>query len=67
MEIFKECHCLYQCYYENWDSYLNIYPLKIVVLLSNHENHLQTIFFTQEDWILVILFVKTTFFIPPFS
>ena len=47
MEISKECPCLNQYYYETWNSYLNVYLLKIVVLLSNHENHLQTIFFYQ--------------------
>ena len=42
MEILKEYHYLYQHYYETCNSYLNICQLKIVVLLSNHENHLQT-------------------------
>ena len=44
MEISKECPCLNQYYYETWNSYLNVYLLKKVVLLSNHENHLQIIF-----------------------
>ena len=42
MEILKEYHYLYQHYYETCNSCLNICQLKIVVLLSNHENHLQT-------------------------
>ena len=42
MEILKEYHYLYQHYYETRNSYLNTCQLKIVVLLSNHENHLQT-------------------------
>ena len=29
---------------KTWNSYLNLWLLKIVALLSNHENHLQTIF-----------------------
>ena len=44
MEILRECHGLYQYYNKTWNSYLNFCLLKIVVLLSNHENHLQTIF-----------------------
>ena len=34
MESLKEFHCLYQYYYETWNSYLNVCLLKIVVLLS---------------------------------
>ena len=37
MEILKECHCVYQYYNETWNSYLNLYLLNIVVLLSTHE------------------------------
>ena len=44
MEILKECHGLYHYYYETWNSYLNVCLLKKVILFSNHENHLQTIF-----------------------
>ena len=44
MEILKEYYCFYQYYYETCNSYLNVYLLKIVVLFSNQENHLQRIF-----------------------
>ena len=39
MESLKECYRLYQCYYETWNSYLNISLLKIVELIANHENY----------------------------
>ena len=66
MDIFKVSHCLYQYYYETLNSYLNDCLLKVVVLVSNHENHLLTIFLHKNICILVILFLKSTFFITPF-
>ena len=51
MGISKECPCLNQYNYGTWNSFLNVYLLKKVVLLSNHENHLQI---TQALFIFII-------------
>ena len=59
MEISKECPCLNQYYYETWNSYLNVYLLKKVVLLSNHENHLQKIFWPRNIVYLLLLLVES--------
>ena len=61
MEILKECHCLYQYYYETWNSYLNVCLLKIVVLLSNRENYLQTIFLRKGIVYLLFYFLSQHF------
>ena len=70
IEISKECPWLNQYYYETLNSYLNLYLLKKVVLLSNHENlltnhdnHFNHVnLLTQEHCILVMLFLISTFF-----
>ena len=61
MEILKECHRLYQCYYETWNSYLNVYLSKIIVLFSYHENHLQTIFLAKNIAYLSFYFLSQYF------
>ena len=62
MKIVKECHCLNQYYYETWNSYINIYLSKIVVLLSNHENYLQTIFLPKNIAYLLSYFLSQHFY-----
>ena len=61
MEILKECHCLYQYYSETWNSDLNVWLLKIKELLSNHENHLQTIFLPRNIAYLLSYFLSQHF------
>ena len=66
MEILKESHCLYQYYYETWNSYLNVYLLKTVVLFPNHENNLQTIFLPKNITYLLSYFLSQQFLYLPF-
>ena len=54
----KECCCLNQYYCE---TYLNVYRLKIGVLLSNHENHFQTIFLLKNIINLLFYFLSQHF------
>ena len=62
MEISKVCHCLNQYYYETRNSYLNVYLLKIVVLFSDRENHLQAIFLPKYIVYLLSYFLSNRFF-----
>ena len=62
MGISKECHRLNQYYYETSNYYLNVYLLKTVLLLSNHENHLQTIFLPKNIVYLLSYFLSQHFF-----
>ena len=43
-----ELNVIVYIYYETWNSYLNVCLSKIVVLLFNPENHLQTIFLPKK-------------------
>ena len=61
MKSLKECDYLNQYYYENWNSYLNVYLLKIVVLLCNHEHNLQTIFLPKNILYLLSHFLSQHF------
>ena len=61
MENLKECNCSYQYYYKTWNSQLDVCLLTIVVLLSNHENRLQTIFLPKNIAYLVSYFLSQHF------
>ena len=65
-EILKKFHCLYQYYCETWNSYRNVCLLKIVYYLQIMKSFSNNLF-TQEHCALAILFLKSTFFIAPFS
>ena len=60
MEILKKCHCLYLYYYESWNSFLNVSILKSGIIFESWKSSSN---FTQEHCILVILFLKSTFYI----
>ena len=66
IENLKECHCSYQYYYKTWNSQLDVCLLTIVVLLSNHENRLQTIFLPKNSAYLVSYFLSQHFVYLPF-
>ena len=61
MEILKKRHRLHKYYDETWNSYLNVCLLKIVVLLFNLENHLQTIFLPKNIAYLLSYFLSQIF------
>ena len=66
MEIMKECHCLYQNY-EAWNSYLNVVPIRNSSIIFQSLKSSSSNLFTQNHCVLVILFLKSTFFKIPFS